>query len=165
MLEFNPNPLQRGYNLRKVLPRFLVILMVSLFTHIMLLAQANLEVQELFASKTIVTDSTGRYMEVRMSFRVNRPEQAARIYFKIGKNIGAHDVVSGTATIEMRGKKLFAIYNGTATPLSGDKVTLVWKGDKAKYAGAAYVTLQAQAATGALSGRVFCPVQQAGLPN
>jgi hypothetical protein len=135
-------------------------LIVSLGLHPAVQAQVNVQAKELFASKTVVTDSTGEHMQVRITFLVSRPDQAARVYFKIGRNIDTHEVVYGTAIIEMRGKKLYAIYNGAVTPLSGDKVTLIWKGDKAKYADAGYVTIQVQAATGALSDRIFCPVQR-----
>jgi hypothetical protein len=96
-----------------------------------------------------------KYAHIRISFIVNRPEDVARVIFKIGKNINTDEVFSGTATIQMHRKKLFSVFNGQYEKLLGDKVIINWVGDKSVLKNAKYVTLQIQTSDGVLSNREF----------
>jgi len=134
-------------------------LILSFLTMTMLQAQTNLQVKDLFASESITKDSLGEYAQVCITFLVNRPEQVARVEFKIGENVDTQEVFSGIASVEMHGNKLYAMFNGKPVKLMGDKVTIYWIGEKAIYKDVKYVTIRVQANDGRISDRAFCYVR------
>jgi len=134
-------------------------LIIALAGNTLLQAQTKMQVTDLFASEKVKLDSLTEYSEVYITFLINRPDQAARVDFKIGKEVDSGDVFSGTATIEMRGNNFYAVFDGKSIQLYGDKITIRWVGDKAKYKDAKYVTLRVQANDGTLSDRAFCFVR------
>jgi hypothetical protein len=132
----------------KILKYFFIAFGLGLFLHPSAQAQTNIVVRNLFASSTLIQDSVSEKAQVRITFFVNRPDQIARIDFKIGKTVETGEVFAGTAGIEKRGTKYYSVFNNWYVELKGEKITLYWIGDKAQISNAKYVSVTLQGSDG-----------------